>query len=477
MTLPPLGGVHAHFAVGRAQPSSSGPRRGAAAVGVRVRADGHGDDFGHGRRSAGSGHSRRHGHGRQRSHQRCARPRSATAQGNFLVTNLQPGQYTLRIALQSFRTLERKNIVLSAGERLAVANLTLEIGNVGETVTVESRGTYVNTAETQHSGLITAKQIEQIQVLGRDVTSIMRLLPGVRYENTVDSLGMSFGTSVPNVGGARRDWSNVITDGVVSNEVGNSGLMAQQINLDAIAEVRVLLNSYRAEYGRAGGGQVQIVTKSGSSNYFGNLYYYGRHEKLNANDFFNNRNNVKKPRYRFNTYGGNLGGPVPGTEQEAHVLLLDRSPAGQPARPGAELDHADRCRDARRLFADAERRGPAHFHQRSAGDRRLQRGDGRPGVFPRQHHPRQSHQLERPGAAEHAAARQHFRPHVHAGAVQLHDAGERREPEVEQHRAGGLAADGDATASTSRSRTGTRTSGAAKSPPGRRSGDSSTPTT
>src|SRR5687767_11243419 len=238
------------------------------------------------------------------------------AQGDFLVTNLQPGQYTLRIALQSFRTLERTNIVLSAGERLAVANLTLEIGNVGETVTVESRGTYVNTAETQHSGLITAKQIEQIQVLGRDVTSIMRLLPGVRYENTVDSLGMSFGTSVPNVGGARRDWSNVITDGVVSNEVGNSGLMAQQINLDAIAEVRVLLNSYRAEYGRAGGGQVQIVTKSGSSNYVGNLYYYARNEAFNANSFFNNRSNIKKPRYRFNTPGANLGGPVPGATKK-----------------------------------------------------------------------------------------------------------------------------------------------------------------
>src|SRR6185436_2614601 len=130
-------------------------------------------------------------------------------EGDFLVTNLQPGLYTLRIALQSFRTLERTNIVLSAGERLAVAKLTLEIGNVGETITVESRGTHVNTAETQHSGLITSTQIEQIQVLGRDVTSIMRLLPGVRYENTVDSLGMSFGTSVPNVGGARRDWSNV----------------------------------------------------------------------------------------------------------------------------------------------------------------------------------------------------------------------------------------------------------------------------
>ena len=250
----------------------------------------------------------------------------SAAEGDFLVTNLQPGQYTLRIALQSFRTLERKNIVLSAGERLAIPNLTLEIGSVGETITVESRGTYVNTAETQHSGLITAKQIEQIQVLGRDVTSIMRLLPGVRYENTVDSLGMSFGTSVPNVGGARRDWSNVITDGVVSNEVGNSGLMAQQINLDAVAEVRVLLNSYRAEYGRAGGGQVQIVTKSGSSNYAGNLYYYVRNEAFNANSFFNNRSNIEKPRYRFNTFGGNVGGPVPGMERKLFFFYSIEAP-------------------------------------------------------------------------------------------------------------------------------------------------------
>ena len=196
---------------------------------------------------------------------------ASDARGDFQVTNLQPGSYTVRVELASFRTYERKNIVLSAAERLSIGTVALEVGGLGETVTVEARGTHVNTAETQHSGVITATQIEQTQVLGRDVTSLMRLLPGVRYENTVDSLGMSFGTSVPNVGGARRDWSNVLVDGVIANEVGNSGLMAQQINLDAVAEVRILLNSYRAEYGRAGGGQVQIVSKSGSAAYRGNL--------------------------------------------------------------------------------------------------------------------------------------------------------------------------------------------------------------
>ena len=243
---------------------------------------------------------------------RDARTVVSDARGDFQATSLQPGTYTVRVELAGFRTSERTNIVLSAAERLSIGTIALEVGALGETVTVAARGTQVNPAETQHSGVITATQIEQTQVLGRDVTSIMRLLPGVRYENTVDSLGMSFGTSVPNVGGARRDWSNVIVDGVIGNEVGNSGLMAQQINLDAVAEVRVLLNSYRAEYGRAGGGQVQIVSKGGGAQYRGNLYYYGRHEALNATNFFLNRSGVEKPRYRFNTYGANLGGPVPG---------------------------------------------------------------------------------------------------------------------------------------------------------------------
>ncbi|MPY87032.1 MAG: TonB-dependent receptor plug domain-containing protein [Luteitalea sp.] len=252
--------------------------------------------------------------------------------GNFQVTNLQPGAYTVRVELQSFRTHERKNVVLSAGERLSIGTLTLDVGGLGETVVVEATGSQVNTAETQHSGVITARQIEQVQVLGRDVTSIMRLLPGVRYENTVDSLGMSFGTNVPNVGGARRDWSNVIVDGVISNEVGNSGLMAQQINLDAIAEVRVLLNSYRAEYGRAGGGQVQIVSKGGTSEYRGNLYYYGRHESLNATDFFVNRADAEKPEYRFNTYGANLGGPVPRMNNKLFFFYSMEAPLV--SRPG-----------------------------------------------------------------------------------------------------------------------------------------------
>ena len=196
--------------------------------------------------------------------------------GDFQAATLQPASYTVRVEMQGFRAIERKANVLTAAERLSVGTLALDVGAVGETVIVEAAGTHVNTGESQHSGLITSSQIENIQVKGRDVTSLMRLMPGVRYEDTVDSLGESFGTLVPHVGGQRRDWNAIMIDGVLGNEIGQANRMAQQINLDAVAEIKVLLNTYRAEYGRTGGAQVQIVSKAGTSRYAGGAYYYGR---------------------------------------------------------------------------------------------------------------------------------------------------------------------------------------------------------
>ena len=237
-------------------------------------------------------------------------------QGNFQVTSLQPARYTVRVELANFRTYERKSVVLSSSERVSVGTITLEVGGLGETVTVEATGSHVNTTETQHGGVITRTQIEQIQVLGRDVKSLMRLLPGVRYTAPVDSMGGTFGVDMPNVGGLPADWSRVIIDGVVGNEIGNSGMNAQMVNLDAIAEVRLLNNSYRAEYGQSGGSQLQIVTRGGSSQYRGSAYYYGRHERFNSTEFFRARSqrlqgiDPSPPKYRFATYGANVGGPV-----------------------------------------------------------------------------------------------------------------------------------------------------------------------
>ena len=105
------------------------------------------------------------------------------------------------------------------------------------------------------------------------------------------------------------------------------------VNLDAIAEVRLLNNSYRAEYGQSGGSQLQIVTRGGTSEYRGSGYWYVRNEQFNSTEFFRARSQRLKgiepfpPKYRFNTYGANLGGPVLQEQEQAVLLLLDGSAA------------------------------------------------------------------------------------------------------------------------------------------------------
>ncbi len=101
--------------------------------------------------------------------------------GSFQVTGLNPGTYSVSVTLQGFRKFERKGVVVSSSERVSIGSVALLVGGLEDLVSVTATGTHVNTEETQHGGVITRTQIEQIQVLGRDVTSLMRLLPGVRY--------------------------------------------------------------------------------------------------------------------------------------------------------------------------------------------------------------------------------------------------------------------------------------------------------
>jgi hypothetical protein len=230
--------------------------------------------------------------------------------GGFAFSAVQPGIYTRRIELSGFATIERHNIVVSPNEPVSVGTLQLEIGAVTETVTTTARANIVQTTSSEHSALITSTQIEQIAVRGRDVISLLSILPGVSQGNAIEAPGNSFGTSTPNINGNRATWNTVTVDGVVGNDLGSPNVFSSTINLEAISEVRVELNNYRAEYGGNGGPLVNIITKSGSRAFKGSAYWYKRHEGLNANDFFNNRSGIPKPLYRFDTVGGTVGGPV-----------------------------------------------------------------------------------------------------------------------------------------------------------------------
>jgi hypothetical protein len=230
--------------------------------------------------------------------------------GEFTFRAVQPGTYTVAAELAGFRKYERRNNVVNASGQLAVGALKLEIGTVSEVVTVTSQGSVVETKNSDYSGLLTATQIQQIQTKGRDVVNLLRLLPGVHYENDIDAIGDSFGSTLPNIGGQRKNWNQVTVDGLNGNELSGTNRMNSSINLDAIAEVKVLLNSYKAEFGHTAGANIEIVSKSGSNSYHGSGYWYGRRDAWNAIPWENERAGLPKPKLKIDTPGFNLGGPV-----------------------------------------------------------------------------------------------------------------------------------------------------------------------
>lgn len=283
-----------------------------------------------------------------------SRAATSGADGTFAFRAVPPGIYTVRVELSGFRTFEKKENVLNANSQLTLGNVTLAVGSLTEVLTVSAAGTQVEVENSDHTALLTSTQIGQIQTKGRDVTALLRLMPGVRYEDSSEALGEDFGSLIPQVGGQRRHWNSVSVDGLLGNEASGSNRMSSAINLDAIEEVKVLLNTYKAEFGRSGGANIQIVTKSGGAQYRGSSYYYARRDAWNATRWENNRSSVEKPEYKFDTYGFNLGGPmgIPGLwsqdDKKLFFFYSMEAPRGQ--RPPGPIRRY-------RLPTELERRG------------------------------------------------------------------------------------------------------------------------
>ena len=154
--------------------------------------------------------------------------------------------------------------------------------------------------------------------------------------------------------GARGVYSVSNVDGISGNTRSGASLDTP-VNMDSVAEVKVLLNNYQAEYGKGAAGVINVITKGGTQNFHGLGYYYMRNEALNANNFFNNAAGAPRGPYRYKTMGGNIGGPIYipkhfNTEQEQAVLLLRAGvPAAHRSAGSALLHGADGGRAQRRL--------------------------------------------------------------------------------------------------------------------------------
>jgi hypothetical protein len=230
--------------------------------------------------------------------------------GQFNFPAVQPGVYTIRIEREGFQTLERTNNSLTASDKLSLGELALTAGKVSETVTVTSAGQMVETQSSDLTARLTSDQLTLISTKGRDVTSLLRLLPGTSNTDDIESVGEGFGTDLPNISGQRGRTTVTSIDGLNASEPSGSNKVSMSINQDAVGEVQVLRNNYGAEYGNNGGAIINIVSKGGGKDLHASAYYFLRNEALNGNNYFNNKAGLVRPLYRHNIWGFNFGGPL-----------------------------------------------------------------------------------------------------------------------------------------------------------------------
>jgi Carboxypeptidase regulatory-like domain len=240
-----------------------------------------------------------------------ARTATTDGEGRYSFAALQPGSFVLKIERQGFQTYEQRDVILSANEKLALPDIKLQPGQVTETVSVTSEGAIVERESSDLTARLTADQINLISTKGRDVTSLLRLLPGTSNNDDIEGAGDGFGTDLPNVSGQRGRSTVPTIDGLFAGEPSGSNKLSFTINQDAVAEVKVLRNNYGAEYGNNGGAIINIVSKGGGKEYAGTAYYFVRNESLNGSPFFNNKAGLPRPLYRHLYPGGNVGGPLP----------------------------------------------------------------------------------------------------------------------------------------------------------------------
>ena len=187
--------------------------------------------------------------------------------------------------------------------------LKLSVGDVTTSVSVMAEVAHVATDSSDRATNVNTQQINDTPIKGRDFKAIIKTLPGVQDLDAHDSRG--WGTATPTVNGGQMGQVVITLDGIVSQDSGNYSMNSTlSPSPDAIGEVKLLVSNYNAEYGARNGGQLNVTIKNGTGQFHGSAYYIMRHEQFNANEFFNNKTGVVKPRYRYQNPGGTIGGPV-----------------------------------------------------------------------------------------------------------------------------------------------------------------------
>jgi len=239
-------------------------------------------------------------------------PTTSNEDGIYNFPRIPVGTYSLKIEAKGFKTSLQPALTLEVNQR-ARLDVKMEVGGITETVTVSAEGALLQTDTTQVGSVMGAEAIVNIPLVSRNPIALTLLAPGVTNPNptTFNSGVRTAGGGRPYVNGNREEGNNFLLDGVDNNQTTDN-LSAYQPNLDAIAEFKMITNNASAEFGNFQGGIINVVIKSGTNQYHGDVFEYFRNDKLNANNWARNwtiGQNFRSP-VRWNQFGGTFGGPV-----------------------------------------------------------------------------------------------------------------------------------------------------------------------
>jgi hypothetical protein len=229
--------------------------------------------------------------------------------GLYTFSQLPVGTYDVTVDATGFKTAKGTGIALSVGA-VATLDVHLDVGTAAESVDVSAEATLVESSRSETSSVVNERSVADLPINGRNFLDFTGLTPGVTRDPTRGG-DLSFG-------GQRGTANSVLVDGSDSNNVffgqstgrAGTGRNPYSFSQDAVQEFQVSANGYTAETGRAGGGVINVLTKSGTNDFHGTAFEFFRDKSLNANSWENNRNKLPKRAYHFNQFGGNVGGPI-----------------------------------------------------------------------------------------------------------------------------------------------------------------------
>jgi hypothetical protein len=238
--------------------------------------------------------------------------------GNFNITNLPAGRYTVTVKTGGFEGYVANGVILNVAEKHTL-DVVLKTGKVTETLEVTAENTPIQTTTAEESGTVTGDQVRELSLNNRNFEQLILLQPGVANQLPDKvGFGLANNTSI-SVNGARTGANNYTVDGADINDSGSNGTLLNTPSIDAIQEFTLERSNYDAAFGRSGGGQVVVATKAGSNQFHGSAYEFNRNNFYNANTFGGRASiaagnplsaNNTVPIERYNDYGFTLGGPL-----------------------------------------------------------------------------------------------------------------------------------------------------------------------